>query len=89
MTPSELKYKVEQSGHETHFFDRKTMRFFGDTMKNYGVSGPITITTNSGETCKAYELFRRKPVKHGLRDSAWFHSEEFRRVYVMRGGPPE
>lgn len=34
MTPSELKYQVEQTG--SNFFDRKTMKFFGDTMKNYG-----------------------------------------------------
>ena len=30
MTPSQLKYEVEAAGHERHFFDRKTMKFFGE-----------------------------------------------------------
>lgn len=41
MTPSELKYQVEQTG--SHHFDRKSMKFFGDTMSNYGCF-LVTIT---------------------------------------------
>lgn len=36
MTPSELKHKIEQTGEEPYFFTRETMRFFGDTMANFG-----------------------------------------------------
>lgn len=61
-TASNLKMFVE-SGTDSYFFTRSTMRFFGDTMRNYGVRHltPGTI-----------ELYRRRPVKHGLFNSAFF-----------------
>lgn len=62
MTPSELKYQYECNNPDGHFFDRKTMKFFGDTMANYGVA-----VLNDG-----YELFRKKPVKHGVSKSHFF-----------------
>lgn len=34
MKASELKYHVSQT--DSHFFDRSSMKFFGDTMANYG-----------------------------------------------------
>ena len=83
MNASELKYQVEQAGHDPHFFDRKTMRFFGDTMRNYGVC-PATITTYTGETVEAWELYRRRPVKHGLKSSAHFDKRTFARVFDAR-----
>jgi hypothetical protein len=75
MTPSELKYQVELAGKEPFFFSRDTMKFFGDTMKNYGV---VTSTVNGVEV---WELYRKKPVKHGLRSSAFFDKETFARVF--------
>jgi hypothetical protein len=33
----EIKYNVEQTG--SYFFDRATMRFFGDTLKNFDKIG--------------------------------------------------
>jgi hypothetical protein len=71
MTPSELKYQHETAHPDTHFFDRKTMKFFGDTMKNYGV-------VPCGE---CWELYRKRPVKNGLKDSAYFDKRDFRRVF--------
>lgn len=44
MNASELKYRVETAEHAPHFFTRRTMNFFGDTMRNYGVRS-ATITT--------------------------------------------
>jgi hypothetical protein len=74
MTPSELRNLVENSGKEPYFFDRETMKFFGDTMKNYGVrSGFINDT-------EVWELYRKKPVKHGLFKSAFFNKETFERI---------
>ncbi len=35
MTPAELKRRVEATG--SVFFSRSSMRFFGDTMRNYRV----------------------------------------------------
>ena len=37
MTASELKKQVKKHNPESHFFDRETMKAFGDTMRNYGV----------------------------------------------------
>ena len=82
-TASDLKFHVEQSGNEPHFFTRQTMRFFGDRMSNYGIRQPREIQTHSGPVM-AYELTRRRPVKHGLQSSAWFHAETFARVFPVR-----
>ena len=67
MTPAELKRQHEIHNPGSHYFDRDTMRFFGDTMSNYGV-----ITH---EDC--YELRRKRPVKHGLRFSTYFDKNTF------------
>lgn len=91
MTPSELKYLVEQAGYESHFFTRRTMQFFGDTMKNYGVRKGPTIygypydvngyCTDDLRTVETWELYRKRPVKHGLNKSAYFDAAIFRRVF--------
>lgn len=89
-TPSDLKYYVENAGHESHFFTRKTMSFFGDTMRNYGVrkttvrtcydeSGNFTV--HEGVDVEVYELYRKNPVKHGLKDSAYFDAKSFKRRF--------
>ena len=67
MTPAELKRQHEIHCPDSHYFDRDTMRFFGDTMSNYGVI--------MHEDC--YELRRRRPVKHGLRSSTYFDKNTF------------
>lgn len=84
-TASELKAHVEAAGHDSHFFTRDTMRFFGDTMRNYGVRGPVEIKTPSGDTVLAYELYRRRPVKHNNSSSAFFNATTFARVFPTRG----
>lgn len=82
MTSSELRAKIEASREEPYFFTRETMRFFGDTMRNYGVRETI-ITTYMGEAdVPVYELYRRRPVKHGLKDSAFFRKDTLARVFV-------
>ena len=75
MTPSDLKFLHERVEPESYFFTRKTMSFFGDTMRNFGVCnvrlrhkyGPET-----GQEFDGYELYRRRPVKHGLQSSHYF-----------------
>ena len=42
------------------------MRFFGDTMSNYG------IKHHKVAGHEVIELRRKKPVKHGLQESAYF-----------------
>ncbi len=89
MNASELKANVEHNGHDRLFFTRDTMKFFGDTMKNYGVRATTIRYTEwvgdepTGRTVylDVWELFRRRPVKHGMRDSAFFTQDTFRRVF--------
>lgn len=90
MTPADLKYHVEQ-GQDRFFFTRETMRFFGDTMRNYGVRDGGKIPYHWDDTGNNYseepryieiwELYRKHPVKHGLRDSAYFDKKTFKRVF--------
>lgn len=80
MTASDLKYQVEQAGHEPYFFTRSTMKFFGDTMRNYGVRA-AKVETYSGEMVECWELYRRRAVRHGLKESAFFNKSTFDRVF--------
>ena len=68
MTVSELKYAVEQAETAPYFFTRKAMKFFGDTIRNYGVR-------SYGEY---WELYRKRPVKYGLDKSHYFHKVTFK-----------
>ena len=70
MTLTELREQVEQ-GQDKFFFTRDTMRFYGDSMSNYGVR-------DNGDT---WELYRKHPVKFG-QESAYFDKQTFNRVFV-------
>lgn len=72
MTPSELKKKIESP-----FFSRKTMKFFGDSMKNYGVR-----ETKINEK-RVWELYRKNPVKNGIKTSVFFDCDTFKRVRLI------
>lgn len=89
MNVSELKYNVEQ-GKDRFFFTRATMKFFGDTMRNYGVRSTTLQThwDNTGNNyseqthdIEVWELYRKNPVKHGLKDSAYFDKKTYKRVF--------
>ena len=75
MNASELKAKIEQTGEQPYFFSRETMKFFGDTMKNFGVRR----STRGG--VPVWELYRKRPVKHGLQGSFYFDQSSFKRIY--------
>ena len=83
MTPSELKYNVLEHNPESHFFDRETMKCFGDTMRNYGVSGTC-IQIRDGQAVEVWELYRKRAVKSGLQRSAFFDKETFCRVFAKK-----
>ena len=83
MTPSELKYKSAKE--EPYFFDHKTMKFFGDRMSNYRCRDGGTVETYSGDKYETWELYRSRPVGHGLNTSAFFDKETFKRVFPAKG----
>ncbi|CUR44225.1 hypothetical protein VCM_00006 [Pseudomonas phage VCM] len=94
MTPSELKYNVQTNNTESHYFDRSSMKFFGDTMANYGVRSAEVVTNydangdwvgaEGGVTVQVWELYRKRAVKHGLKDSVYFDKATFVRVYPAK-----
>ena len=75
MTSSQLKFNHELNNPQSYFFTRKTMRFFGDTMRNYGVK----------DRGAYYELIRKTPVKHGLIQSAYFDKTTFQQLHNIKG----
>ena len=87
MTPTELKNSLPKS---SYFFGRQTMKFFGDTMKNYGVRAAVILCKydsqghdNGGlNKIVVWELYRKRPVNNGLQKSAYFHQVTF--VQVQR-----
>ena len=78
MNASQLKEKVENTG--SYFFSRGAMQFFGDTMRNYGVRTAV-IETRERDNVVCWELWRKRPVKHGTQSSAYFDKETYKRVY--------
>jgi hypothetical protein len=87
MTPSELKYHHELAEPNCFFFSRDSMKHFGDTMKNYGVrSAKLTVRyDNNGDyldgekqIIDVWELYRKKPVKCGVKTSAFFCKTTFK-----------
>lgn len=83
MTSAELKQEV--SIRNPHFFTRKTMRSFGDTMANYGVRA-ITVPGHPHSHLhphpyQVWELYHRHPVKYGNQASAYFSMTNFARVW--------
>ena len=75
MTPSELKTSILAHDPDSHFFDRKTMKFFGDTMRNYGVR------KTEIDGVAVWELYRKRPVRRGLKNSAFFRVTDFQQVF--------
>jgi hypothetical protein len=86
MTASDLKRLYERGNPEGYFFDRATMRFFGDTMRNFGVrdGGKVrSITANGIEEAEVWELYRKRPVKNGLHGHCrYFNKKEGREVFT-------
>lgn len=64
-TPSEIRARHEELQPAGYFFSRNAMKFFGDTMRNFG-----SFRADNG----AVILYRRHPVKHGLQ-GRWIFCE--------------
>ena len=77
---SDLKLYLELV-HDSVFFARENMRFFGDTMKNYGLKKNVVIEDIQGEERTVFELRRKNAVKNGLKSSAYFDMVTLERVF--------
>jgi hypothetical protein len=81
MNASELKHRIESTGQNRHFFDRKTMKFFGDTMSNFAVDGPVTIYDWGGDPSQCWHLYRKRATRAGCAGAGYhFCASTFRRV---------
>jgi len=75
MTIYELKYNIENIAKNQYFFSRRTMSFFGDTLKNFGV-------TDNGDS---WLVYRKSPVKHGIQGHFYFDKITYKQVYNQGG----
>lgn len=73
---SDLAYQVTEQGNL--FFTKKTMKFFGDTLGNYG-----TRMVQQQDGSWIIELFRKRPVKHNTSSSAYFDAVTFKRLHSV------
>lgn len=81
MNATELKQKHEENHILSKFFSRETMKFFGDTMRNFGVRRQtVMIQDCLGAKYECYELYRKRPVKEGVQSSYYFDVITFRRI---------
>ena len=79
MTASELKYLTRETS--PYFLTRETMKFFGDTMRNYGVRSAV-IETRAGKNVDVWELYRKSSVKHGLSKSSYFNKDTYEQEFI-------
>lgn len=83
MTPSQLKAAVQETRTDSHYFDRDSMKFFGDTMGNYGVRS-ATINVRDGSFIECWELYRKRPVKNGLQKSTYFDKTTYKQLFANK-----
>jgi len=85
-----LQSLVKNSEDDSNFFSRNSMKCFGDTIANFGVrdGGRVLVEYDDagnyfkgGLLIDAWELYRRKPVKHGLKDSTYFNKSTGNRTF--------
>jgi hypothetical protein len=89
ISASELKYRVESAGHESHFFTRPTMKFFGDTMRNFTVEDAGLVECGHPDSpyiVDCYVLRRKTKTHKGAQAGyfAWFNKENYARVFPKR-----
>lgn len=76
ITVYELKRRYQRAEPEGYFFDRKTMAFFGDTMKNYGVKMVLVNDLDTGESFKCYALYRKAKTPKGAGSHTTYFSKD-------------
>jgi len=87
MTVHELKQLYESHNPGGFFFCRKTMRFFGDTMRNFAVyDGGLIQTVDGGKggihQVAVWALYRKRPVNGGVHGfCAYFRKDNGQRVF--------
>lgn len=73
MTPRALKKCTART--EPYFFSNGAMKYFGDTMQNFGVRTSVIREID------VWELYRKEPVKCGLQTSHYFRRDNYKQIY--------
>jgi len=90
-----LQSLVGNSEDDSYFFSRNSMKYFGDRISNFGVrdGGRVLVEYDDagnyfkgGFLIDAWELYRRKPVKSGLKDSSYFNKLTGNRLFPVNSG---
>ena len=78
MNASELKFQHKNYHPKNYYFTPATMKFWGDTMRNYGVRDAGFVQSHFNEHVACWELYRKRPVKNDLQTSTYFAKDDFR-----------
>ena len=83
MTPSELKYNVEYSNHEPYYFTRRTVKFFGDTMANFGCYSDKIVDNRTEKPVDVWVLYRKHRTSKGAPcgPCSYWDKQTFKRVF--------
>lgn len=83
MNSTEFKWRYENANPGTHYFDQKTMKCFGDTMRNFGVCSEGKKTREEdGKTVEVFCLYRRRNTRKGAPSKTMLYvwADTFQRV---------
>ena len=91
MTVSRLKFRIKEHHPDDHYFDRETMKFFGNRESEmYVHKKPIRLLCNDGKTRTAWVL-KRVNRRDAFKDCApfvsydYFDTRTFRRLFKQKG----
>jgi hypothetical protein len=89
MTAYALKRLYERNNPNGHFFDRETMRFFGDTMRNFGVRDAgerLVVSPGAARKKEMVDLcllYRKRPTKRNMRgELAYFRKDNGKEIAI-------
>lgn len=85
MTPYTLAYEYQRRHPNGHYFDRDTLKFFGETFSTMRVlKGTVEVTDRHGEKHTAYVLssLQRKHPLGARRKWTWFDATTFDEIMM-------
>lgn len=81
MSVYELKRKYQEKNPEGHFFDKETLKYWGDRLSDFTVlAKPVKVRDYRGNMCACYVL-RRKHPKGNTWQEAYFDTVTLRQIH--------
>jgi len=82
MTVYELKRRYQEANPEGHFFDKETLRFFGENLSGMKITGRGYVTDYLANAHECYELTGYSPLL-GRKTVHYFDTTTFQLVYSV------